>query len=676
MSSRPNTRAKNKDQHPGASHTRYDARRRNGTQIAMDNIAEAEARLSAIHATADRRQKQIKETAKYEAELQDRSKQRKNHAARPDLEPLPTAPSRPRTKLTITIKNPPVKPSINSVDTPLNTQGSDEIPEGGDITEEVPVEEDGVMTVPEFHDESEYEYPPMSVTGDSDSAPPTLDLGDSRDSDSELDGPYKPATEPESDSQEDYDDEEAFKTVIDRKKKRGALRNAIDLEISQMKNKPPGTKERRTEFAKHTDKRGDTIGNKRKASNDQRKHFQDTNDTPEATELLPVHQDRNRQASKRSKMAGTLGGLRAEWKSVKTGNLGSKQPGDRFNLLNQEARETSPPIHNDRVSPAHKYDNPESNSAQQASLKARSTRQMGITVEPARVQAPTQILPPTSSHIKVKAESEDQPSRQRIGTKTARMYTKHDLPFPRHLAAKLVNKWSKTYMACLYDWVATLENPWQANSHPEFTTKVKETWLFIFPELSDDVGNPAIEFLASGGIRSWRSKIGSNTLSVIDHLFKDKAGDDIREEMRNYLPAPRFLWRNPDATDGQKEGWLSDIFLRAFVYHVQYMLKASGEPTGYPVGAVALTAAAVERGLNLWKQGARGGTPGEFNQQDWGTITRHYAHSASQLTNTKWDVIIKATIALMPANKANVLTSHEDLESELFPADDRACVVD
>ncbi|EKM73292.1 hypothetical protein AGABI1DRAFT_135132, partial [Agaricus bisporus var. burnettii JB137-S8] len=91
------------------------------------------------------------------------------------------------------------------------------------------------------------------------------------------------------------------------------------------------------------------------------------------------------------------------------------------------------------------------------------------------------------------------------------------------------------------------------------------------------------------------------------------------------------------------------------------MLKASGEPTGYPVGAVALTAAAVERGLNLWKQGARGGTPGEFNQQDWGTITRHYAHSALQLTNTKWDVIIKATIALMPANKANVLTSHEDL---------------
>lgn len=53
-------------------------------------------------------------------------------------------------------------------------------------------------------------------------------------------------------------------------------------------------------------------------------------------------------------------------------------------------------------------------------------------------------------------------------------------------------------MACLYDWVATLENPWQANSHPDFSPKVKAIWDLVFPELeADEVASnhPAIEFL-------------------------------------------------------------------------------------------------------------------------------------------------------------------------------------
>lgn len=56
---------------------------------------------------------------------------------------------------------------------------------------------------------------------------------------------------------------------------------------------------------------------------------------------------------------------------------------------------------------------------------------------------------------------------------------------------------------------------------------------------------------ASSGIRSWHSKIGSNTLAVVDAIFKDKTPEEIREEMEAYLPAPRFLWRNPDAPVSQ-----------------------------------------------------------------------------------------------------------------------------
>jgi hypothetical protein len=50
-------------------------------------------------------------------------------------------------------------------------------------------------------EDSEYEYPPMSVNGaESDSAPPTLNLGDTERSDVEDDDAYEP---PEASSEED-----------------------------------------------------------------------------------------------------------------------------------------------------------------------------------------------------------------------------------------------------------------------------------------------------------------------------------------------------------------------------------------------------------------------------------------------------------------------------------------
>jgi hypothetical protein len=50
-------------------------------------------------------------------------------------------------------------------------------------------------------------------------------------------------------------------------------------------------------------------------------------------------------------------------------------------------------------------------------------------------------------------------------------------------------------MASLFDWVASLENPWQANSHPDFSTKVKSTWIFVFPDLAHEADHPAIDYL-------------------------------------------------------------------------------------------------------------------------------------------------------------------------------------
>ncbi|XP_006454912.1 hypothetical protein AGABI2DRAFT_140740 [Agaricus bisporus var. bisporus H97] len=351
---------------------------------------------------------------------------------------------------------------------------------------------------------------------------------------------------------------------------------------------------------------------------------------PEVSEQSKTYTKTAEQASKQSKVAGALGGLKA---------------GDPLLKLSQEVSRTSTPFHHALESAAPIPLDPEPAQALLVSVKARTTHQMGIAIQAATDLPPAakqQFSPSTIAH-------QDQEWWLLRQSHTRSM---------------------------IYHFRVSTQQNWSANSHPDFLPMVKATWDFIFPGLGDNVNHPAIEFLASSGIRSWRSKIGSNTLAIVDALFKDKYSEVVRAEVRDYLPALCFLWKNPEAPNGEREGWLSDLFLKAFVYHVHYMLKAVGDPHGYPVGAVALTAAAIERSLNIWKLGTRDTTPGEFNQQDWGSVTRHYALSTSQLAETKWEKILKATVALIPPSKANSMVAREDLEAELFPADERACVVD
>lgn len=100
MDSRPITRAKNKTQHPGSNHTRYDNKRRTAAQITTDRLADADARLGAIHASAEKQRMQVQEVAQYEAGLRKRVEQQRSSATRPDLA---TTISSSQVKPTITI---------------------------------------------------------------------------------------------------------------------------------------------------------------------------------------------------------------------------------------------------------------------------------------------------------------------------------------------------------------------------------------------------------------------------------------------------------------------------------------------------------------------------------------------------------------------------------------------
>jgi hypothetical protein len=55
---------------------------------------------------------------------------------------------------------------------------------------------------------------------------------------------------------------------------------------------------------------------------------------------------------------------------------------------------------------------------------------------------------------------------------------------------------------------------------------------------------------ACGSIRSWRSKIGSNALTIVDGIFQAKEPSEVLEEIKGYLPPPRFLCKQPNAVVG------------------------------------------------------------------------------------------------------------------------------
>ncbi|XP_006463154.1 hypothetical protein AGABI2DRAFT_119981 [Agaricus bisporus var. bisporus H97] len=165
----------------------------------------------------------------------------------------------------------------------------------------------------------------MSVTGaDSDSAPPTLNFDERGDQESE-EGIYHLDSGSEWNSEEPDEDEHINHPVIQKKEKCGGYASLRTESPSPWDVENPAHKSRGTT----------SNMKKRKASEDLHESPSDVDATEalETTRPLEVSEQSKtytktaEQASKRSKVAGALGGLKAGWKTLKTVNLGSKKPG-------------------------------------------------------------------------------------------------------------------------------------------------------------------------------------------------------------------------------------------------------------------------------------------------------------------------------------------------------------
>ncbi|KAH9019475.1 hypothetical protein EDB84DRAFT_1566053 [Lactarius hengduanensis] len=222
-------------------------------------------------------------------------------------------------------------------------------------------------------------------------------------------------------------------------------------------------------------------------------------------------------------------------------------------------------------------------------------------------------------------------------------------------------QWDRIVRGVL-DWAGTLPDTFGTNEHPDLLDTVQALWDKCLPERTENVRvNPAIKKVVSRAASYMTTATDSPSarrqVAVINDFIKHDAtlrrdSAEVATFVRGLLPYPNerpvafpLIYSNPKASKGS---WLAPLLLQVFAVHLRRVTKA---PTnfGFPAGALALSTAALERGLTLFKTGvnvrdekAANNAGRAFDNNPWGTIACQYAQSTCDLSERKWGQVIGA----------------------------------
>ncbi|KAJ6472008.1 hypothetical protein C8R45DRAFT_1164724 [Mycena sanguinolenta] len=224
-------------------------------------------------------------------------------------------------------------------------------------------------------------------------------------------------------------------------------------------------------------------------------------------------------------------------------------------------------------------------------------------------------------------------------------YTNANLPFPPERFTRDLVHFRKTVIPDAVDWVATLDDVFAAINQPEFPPTAQDIWRRYF---SAYTYTEAVEAQISSAIGNWRSDIGKKALHlVIEHLNTLPSIGERRNWVAKQSHNLAFLYRDPATKTGS---YRSDLFLKTFAVHLRIVLK-SDVSYGHPVGAAALTAAAIERALSICRNGApskdallRQGKKApafSFGSVPWAERAASYLKPIKTLSLQKWCEIIE-----------------------------------
>ncbi|KAJ7437329.1 hypothetical protein FB451DRAFT_1451759 [Mycena latifolia] len=234
-------------------------------------------------------------------------------------------------------------------------------------------------------------------------------------------------------------------------------------------------------------------------------------------------------------------------------------------------------------------------------------------------------------------------------------YTNSDLPFPQNGFANDLKYWQSTAIPDIIDWAGIHDDAFAVIAHPEFREVVGNIWAKYFSayEITE-----AVYAMAAAAIRNWRSKIGKGGLKALEEIItrEEYPTLDIRADYaHDRLIDSAFVYENEESETG---AYRSELMLRTFAAHVAYLLKTDIS-YGDPIGAMAISCAAAERALHMYKTGKcsadglkRKGkrSAQSFVAVPWAARAKAYLPGIKSITAHKWNKIIALSTPYVDTN--------------------------
>ncbi|KAL0946797.1 hypothetical protein HGRIS_012970 [Hohenbuehelia grisea] len=592
---------RNQAQHPGDQHKKYDIVRRSKAEIQAADEAKAAAELAAKTQKISEYQAKVKKTASLKARIQHERDAQLANAIRSDLHQN-------------FVKH-HGKDGNSAKDDDVSMANEDE------DAMDVPEDKNGwtsseLLPMPSDYDESDHSSFSMPHEGEDDLDDDDYDLGKEN---------FGSGDEYHANSAVD-DDEEWLHHLASGKAKCGALRSTITKEAEAVTRGPALMQS----------------GAKRKS----------TSADPLSTE-------------NGKRMRGhEIGGLKSDWKKVVASK---KAPTTQLPGTQQKAaNKSSTSLASEGAAEGGEFDEEESAvtiTAVRASKNGKRTGDSGPDgVAPdqsrrARVHisgASAATMKRTTAQMGIKLQAVNAKSRIDLPSDTKRAqsgsakYSNINLPFNKDEATRDLTTWRATFMPNVYDWAGTRQQPWSTNSDVGFVPELRRVWCLVFPHLKEKMNDPSIEYVAAAALRTWRSDIGKVGVEAVDKFIATLHCEHIVGEVNALLTGAQFLYRDPNAPEGKRGAWLSDLFLGVFSNHLADTIHV--QSTEYPLGAVCLCAASIERSLRLWSSGTKAEKT-LFSDTLWGEATDIYAISAGGIDASRWETIFEECSKVIARSK-------------------------
>ncbi|KAM6503330.1 hypothetical protein JOM56_000273 [Amanita muscaria] len=341
--------------------------------------------------------------------------------------------------------------------------------------------------------------------------------------------------------------------------------------------------------------------------------------------------------------------------NISNNSRSSSQPGDKVTKWIADCRLSA-----QAQDPLNRFDD-----------AASATRTKATTNSNGKGKARVKVEPEVSlSDGKSGSDLEGQDDTRQKQKKQPKRPTNRDLP-----SGLDKRMWRRVVLPSFLNYVGSFQDPWRIDQRQVITymQPILNHFLLLNEQHTLHKKDSMIDLARIPDINQrlndWRSTFGSTTITVLDSFFREAHFDtqEARQGIASQLlERHRFLYQNIEERIGI---FRSPLVLEIFAIHLKAVNNADSAipnlgPSERPVGALALAAVAVERGLKLWANGhirinsdgetkstlakATSKTSGrpstrvhDFNADKWRRSTAEYVQQAMNLDPNRFDQIVE-----------------------------------